>query len=81
MSVDITSIFDTSNSIDRLVDMYIRMESQPRNKVAQKRETLYDRKKVLSNLDSKLSALNSKSERLIDDVTDYLVQKNRNQQQ
>lgn len=76
MPLNISSIFDSSNGINRLVDMYMQLESQPRNKAAQKRENIRDRKKVLTNLDSKLTALNSKANRLTDSITDYFAVKN-----
>jgi len=48
-------------------------ESRPKNDLLDRQEDLYTRKTVLSDLDSKLSALQSKAERLSDPITDYFA--------
>ena len=71
MAFDISSIFDSKNSIDYLVSQYIQLESRPKNTIVQNKENLTKRRATLSTLDSKLSSLNSVSGRLTDDITDY----------
>ncbi len=62
-----------NNSIEYLVQQYMLYESGPKNDLLDKQDDLYQRKSVLSDLDSKLSALQSKSERLADPITDYFA--------
>jgi len=71
MPFDISSIFDSRDSIQYLVDQYIKIESRPRNKIIENREKLTAKQQVLTSLDSKLSALNSSAERMTDEITDY----------
>jgi len=73
MAFDISSIFDSRNSIDYLVNQYIQLESRPRNRIIEQREKLTTKQKILTTLDSKLSALNSSSVRMTDKITDYFA--------
>ena len=71
MAFDIGSIFDSRDSINYLVSQYIQLESRPRDKIIENREKLTAKQKILTSLDSKLSALNSSAERMTDEITDY----------
>jgi len=71
--MDISSLVGSQNSIDYLVNQYMKYESRPKNNLLDKQDDLYGRKDILSDLDSKLSALQSKSERLTDPITDYFA--------
>ena len=62
-----------NNSIEYLVQQYMLYESGPKNDLLDRQEDLYKRKSVLSDLDSKLSALQTKAERLSDPITDYFA--------
>ena len=76
MAFDISSIFDSRNSIDYLVDQYIKLESRPRDRIIESREKLTKKQQTLTALNSKLSALNSSASRLTDEITDYFSLKN-----
>ncbi len=69
--MDASSIFGGQNSIQYLVDQYMRLESMPKDKLIGKKKTINDHIKVLSDLDSKLSALKTKLDRMNDTFTDY----------
>ncbi len=71
--MDIGSISGSDNSIEYLVEQYMRYESRPKDALLDRQDQLYERKSILSDLDSKLSALQSKSERLTDPITDYFA--------
>ena len=71
--MDINSPFGSQNSIQYLVDQYMKFESRPKNALLDRQYALNQRKDILSDLDSKLSALQSKAERLSDPVTDYFA--------
>ncbi len=75
MAIDLTSIYSNQNSIEYLVQQYMQIESRPRNKLARQRDLLNSKSQVLSDLDSKLSALKSKVDRLTDPLTDYFATK------
>ena len=75
MAFDISSIFDSRDSIDYLVAQYIKLESRPRNRIIESREKLTTKQQTLTTLDSKLSALNSSAERMTDEITDYFALK------
>ena len=75
MAFDISSIFDSRNSIDYLVSQYIKLESRPRDNIVERRDRLTERRQSLSTLDSKLSALNSQADRMTDEITDYFAMK------
>lgn len=76
MSTEITSMFSSSNSIEYLVEQYMRLESRPKDALVNQKNELDQRNKILSDLDSTLSALESKAERLTDPITDYFAYKN-----
>ncbi len=63
----------SNNSIEYLVQQYMLYESGPKNELLDKQEDLHKRKDILSDLDSKLSTLQSQSERLSDPITDYFA--------
>lgn len=71
--MDISSLLGSQNSIEYLVEQYMRYESRPKNDLLDRQSELNSRKTVLSDLDSKLSALQSKAERLSDPITDYFA--------
>ena len=73
MAFDISSIFDSRNSIDYLVSQYIQLESRPRDRIIENREKLTAKQQTLTSLDSKLSALHSSAERMTDQITDYFA--------
>ena len=59
MAIDISSMFSSSNSVENLVDLYMRFEQGPKNRILFKQEQLNNKKSILSTLDSKLSSLSS----------------------
>ncbi len=71
--MDINSLFSSQNSIEYLVEQYMNFESRPKNALLDQQDKLYERKSILSDLDSKLSALQSKAERLSDPITDQFA--------
>ncbi|MEA3287485.1 MAG: flagellar filament capping protein FliD [Candidatus Marinimicrobia bacterium] len=71
--MDINSLLGSQNSIQYLVDQYMKFESRPKDALLDRQYALNQRKDTLSDLDSKLSALQSKAERLSDPVTDYFA--------
>ncbi len=75
MSVDISSIFDSRTSIDRLIDQFMILEQRPLNVLLDKKSELEEKKTVFSDLDSKLSSLKSIVERMTDPITDYFASK------
>jgi len=76
MSIDITSIYDSSTSIDNMVEQYMAIEERPMVELEDKKEDLYTKKNVLTTLHSKLSSLKTTAERLSDPLTDYFAAKN-----
>ena len=70
MSVDITSAFSNNSSIQRLVDLYLQRDKGPRNAKAAERSSIQEKKTKLSQLQSKLSSLVTKSDVLSDTVFD-----------
>ena len=70
MSVDITSAFSNNSSIQRLVDLYLQRDRAPRNAKASERSSIQEKKTKLSQLQSKLSSLVTKSDVLADTVFD-----------
>ena len=73
MAIDISSMFSSSNSVENLVDLYMRFEQGPKNRILFKQEQLNNKKSILSTLDSKLSSLFSNSEKLVDPIIDYFA--------
>jgi len=76
MSIDITSIYNSSTSIDNIVEQYMAIEERPMVELEEKKEDLYTKKNVLTTLHSKLSSLKTAAERLSDPLTDYFAAKN-----
>ena len=64
--MDLASIFGSQSSISQLVNQYMAIEQRPRDLLINKRDSLNSKKTVLSDLDSKLSALKTKADRLSD---------------
>ena len=75
MAIDITSVFDSRNAIDQLVQQYMALESRPRDMLVERKNNLEQRKSVLTDLDSKLSALKTQVDRLTDTLTNYFAAK------
>jgi len=75
MSIDITSIYNSSTSIDKIVEQYMAIEERPMVELENKKEDLYTKKNVLTKLHSKLSSLKTAAERLSDPLTDYFAAK------
>jgi flagellar hook-associated protein 2 len=76
MSIDITSIYNSSTSIDSIVEQYMALEERPVVELEDKKEDLYTKKNVLTTLHSKLSSLKTAAEQLSDPLTDYFAAKN-----
>ncbi len=69
-------IFTPGNSnITRLIDAILQIEARPKIVLEDKKTQLDQRKAILSDLDSKLSALNTLAKRLTDPITDYFAAK------
>ncbi|MFQ5649941.1 MAG: flagellar filament capping protein FliD [bacterium] len=73
MGIDIFT--QGNSSIEQLIQATLQIESQPRFRLEDKKDTLSTRNQVLSDLDSKLSSLNSLAKRLTDVLTDYFATK------
>ncbi len=71
--MDITSLFASQGSIQYLVDQFMRFEEEPLNQLMDRKSKLNDTTSLLSTLDSKLSALQSRTERMTDTFTDYFA--------
>jgi len=76
--MDIASIFGSQSSINQLVNQFMTIEERPRDLLISKRDDLNSKKTILTDLDSKLSALKSKADRLNDPLFDYFAAKNAN---
>lgn len=63
------------SSIDRLIETTLQIEAIPRFRLEDKKAALSIRKKVLSDLDSKLSALNKLAKKFTDVLTDHFASK------
>jgi flagellar hook-associated protein 2 len=73
--MDISSLYGGSSSIDYMVERFMALEAQPKNELIAKRTGLENRKKTLSELDSILTKLKTKADRLNDTITDYFSAK------
>jgi len=60
-----------NSAIEQLIDALIRTESRPKIALQDKKSLLNRKQAVLSDLDSRLSALNSLAERLTSSLTDH----------
>lgn len=69
--MDINNIFDSRDSIDFLVRQLLSFEQRPMELMIERQTKLNDRKSILSELDSKLSTLKTRAERLTDTAFDY----------
>ncbi|MCK5520033.1 MAG: flagellar filament capping protein FliD [Candidatus Marinimicrobia bacterium] len=72
---DLTSILDSQNQMTSLLEMYMTLEEQPKLALQDKQYDLEEKDQVLSDLDSNLTALRSKAERLTDPITNYFEAK------
>ncbi len=75
MSISLNSLYDNQSKIDLYISQILRLESRPREALVQRKAELNTRKTVLTDLDSKLSTLNSKAERLTDPIINYFAAK------
>ncbi len=73
--MDITSIYGSRDSVEYLVAQMMRLESRSRDRLLDKMDSLNERKKVLTELHSKLSSLKSRVDRMTDALTNYLAVK------
>jgi len=73
--MDVSSLFANQNSVQYLVDQYMYFEQEPRNRLLDKRDLVKNRISVLSDLDSKLSALQTRTTRMTDEFTNYFAAK------
>lgn len=73
--MDISSIFSSQNSINNLVSQYMSLERGPLDLLLNKKDSLDGKRSILSDLDSKLSALKRKADRLTDPIFDYFASK------
>ena len=76
MAFDLNSIYDSQAEMQNLIELYIQLEERPKIVLEEKKEKNIEKKNVLSDLDSKLSALGAKAERLSDPITNYFEIKN-----
>lgn len=76
MSVDITSAFSGNSSIQRLVDLYLQRDSRPKIAKENEKNIIQQKKRKLTELDSKLSSLVNKSDVLADTVFNVFSSKN-----
>ncbi|MCB9059210.1 MAG: flagellar filament capping protein FliD [Calditrichae bacterium] len=73
--MDVSSLFSGQGSIQYLVDQFMSFEQGPKDRLTSRRSSLNDKIKILSDLDSKLSALQAKTERMTDEFTNYFAAK------
>ncbi len=73
--MDVTSLFQNQNSVQFLVDQFMRFEQGPKNALLVRKDSVNNQLSVLSELDSKLTALKSKTDRMTDTLTDYFATK------
>ncbi|MFQ5638777.1 MAG: flagellar filament capping protein FliD [bacterium] len=73
MQVDIFT--QQKSSIDQLIATLIQLESRPKLAIVDQKSVLTRKDAVLSDLDSKLSSLESLVKRLTDSITDYFAAK------
>ena len=73
--MDITSIYGSRDSVEFLVSQMMRLESRSRDRLLDKMSSLEERKKVLTELHSKLSTLKTRVDRMTDVLTNYLAAK------
>lgn len=71
--MDITSLFKNQNSVQYLVDQFMRFEQEPKKELLSRKDSVNQKLTVLTDLDSKLTALKSKTDRMTDPLTDYFA--------
>jgi len=66
MTIDISDLYSSSKttSVDEMVNIYMTQEEKPLQELEDKQDALYEKKKALTTLYSKLSALKSTSQSL-----------------
>ncbi len=70
MAINLTGLYSSASSsqssspIQEILETWMKAEEEPLTKLEDKRQTLYDRKKVFTDLHSKLSKLKTKAEEL-----------------
>ncbi|KAA3617657.1 MAG: hypothetical protein D8M58_01125 [Calditrichaeota bacterium] len=73
--MDVSSLFANQNSVQYLVDQFMFFEQEPRNRLLDKKDSVNSRIQILSDLDSKLSALQKRTTRMTDEFTNYFAAK------
>jgi flagellar hook-associated protein 2 len=73
--MDVSSLFANQNSVQYLVDQFMFFEQEPRNRLLDKKDKVNNTIKILSDLDSKLSALQKRTTRMTDEFTNYFAAK------
>ncbi|RMH64474.1 MAG: hypothetical protein D6677_04640 [Calditrichaeota bacterium] len=71
--MDVTSLYANQGSVQYLVEQFMRFEQEPLNQLTERKNKLNDTTSLLSTLDSKLSALQSRTKRMTDQFTDYFA--------
>ncbi|HED10444.1 MAG TPA: hypothetical protein ENJ10_07130, partial [Caldithrix abyssi] len=71
--MDVTSLFANQGSVQYLVDQFMRFEQEPLQILTGKKSKLNSTNQLLSDLDSKLSALQARTKRMTDTFTDYFA--------
>ncbi len=74
-NTDITSILTGQTNMKYLLDTYMSIEEKPRTELENQVSDLDNKSQVLSDLDSKLTALRDNAERLSDPLTNYFQAK------
>ncbi|MFH1851612.1 MAG: flagellar filament capping protein FliD [Candidatus Neomarinimicrobiota bacterium] len=75
MAVDLTSIYNSSDQIEYLVQIYMKSAAKPKAAMEARKTNLEERKTVLTKLDSKLTTLRTKSESLTDEFSNSFATK------
>ncbi len=71
--MDVTSLFANQGSVQYLVDQFMRFEQEPLQILTGKKSKLNSTTQLLSELDSKLSALQKRTQRMTDTFTNYFA--------
>lgn len=70
-----SSAFGGQSSIQYMVDQFMQFEQGPKNRLLDRKKNVNGSLEVLSELNSKLSALRSRTKRMTDELTDYFAAK------
>lgn len=68
-------MFKNQNSVQYLVDQYMQFEQAPKNAILDRKDSVNNELSILTELDSKLTTLKSKTDRMTDTLTDYFAMK------